>query len=217
MNRYIRWFDEGYMSCKQSGFGIGKQTMRALGRYLKEGNPFAGLDEPSQAGNGALMRIAPVAIYYQDDVEQAIHYGVQSSITTHATSEVRDASKLFVSMLIQAMKGKSKQAVLDTAIESNSAGIQSICNQDYVNKSADEIHSSGYVIHTLEAALWAFYHTDNFEDAILKVVNLGDDADTCAAVCGQLAGAFYGYDALPKHWLEYLWMQEEIEQIALQL
>jgi len=164
-----------------------------------------------------LMRIAPIAIYYVNDTHKAIHFGIQSTITTHGASEAREASALFVEMLVKAIKGKSKQEILETVISSESEGIQSICNQDYILKSADDIHSSGYVIHTLEAALWAFYHSDSFEEAILKVVNLGDDADTCAAVCGQISGAFYGYDGLPKHWLKHLWMRNDIERMAVQL
>ena len=217
MDRYIKWFDEGYMSCKSKGFGIGKQTARAIGRYIKSGDPYSGLAAPNQAGNGALMRIAPIAIYYVNDTHKAIHFGIQSTITTHGASEAREASALFVEMLVKAIKGKSKQEILETVISSESEGIQSICNQDYILKSADDIHSSGYVIHTLEAALWAFYHSDSFEEAILKVVNLGDDADTCAAVCGQISGAFYGYDGLPKHWLKHLWMRNDIERMAVQL
>jgi ADP-ribosyl-[dinitrogen reductase] hydrolase len=215
MDRYIKWFDEGYFSCKPKGFGIGKQTARAIGRYIKSGDPFAGLNEPNQAGNGALMRIAPVAMYYSNDPEKAVHFGIESTRTTHGADEALEASALFVSMLLKAFQGKTKEDILNTSVKTISPAIQSICNQSYKLKHQDDIYSTGYVVHTLEAALWAFYHTNSFEEAILKVVNLGDDADTCAAVCGQIAGAFYGYDGLPKHWLENLWMRDEIEQLAL--
>ena len=81
----------------------------------------------------------------------------------------------------------------------------------------DEIKGSGYVIESLEAALWAFWHTDNFKDAILAAANLGDDADTTAAICGQLAGAYYGLDTIPKEWLAVLYHREDIEQLAIKL
>ncbi len=92
-----------------------------------------------------------------------------------------------------------------------------LCQQDFCHKTADEINSSGYVVDCLEAALWAFWHTADFREAILMAVNLGGDADTAAAVCGQLAGAYYGYDAIPAHWLSALYCQSDIQHIAIQL
>ncbi|MCJ7583954.1 MAG: ADP-ribosylglycohydrolase family protein, partial [Anaerolineales bacterium] len=88
---------------------------------------------------------------------------------------------------------------------------------DYFNKAESDIHGTGYVVKSLEAALWSFWITDTFEAAILKAVNLGDDADTTAAICGQIAGAHYGESGIPSRWLEKLAMREEIGNIAEQL
>ncbi len=85
---------------------------------------------------------------------------------------------------------------------------------DYQHKTRDEIIGSGYVVESLEAALWCFYHTDNFADAVLAAVNLGDDADTTAAICGQIAGAYYGLDNIPTHWLDKLHDKERLIQVA---
>lgn len=208
MDRYIKWFDEGYMSCKSKGFGIGKQTARAIGRYIKTGDPYAGLNDPKQAGNGALMRIAPIAIYYQDNPDLAEEMGVKSSLTTHGAQEVIDTSRLFVRMLVKALNGASKEEILNTVVETESVGVKSICTQDYMNKTIDQIKGSGYVVESLEAALWCFYGTSDFESGILAAVNLGDDADTTAAICGQLAGAYYGFEKLPEHWLESLYEKQ---------
>jgi ADP-ribosyl-[dinitrogen reductase] hydrolase len=88
---------------------------------------------------------------------------------------------------------------------------------EFLNKQQTEIRGSGYCVESLEAALWAFYSTESYEQAILAAVNLGDDADTTAAICGQLAGAYYGVDAIPTGWLEKLVMRNEMEELALQL
>jgi len=92
--------------------------------------------------------------------------------------------------------------------------VTAIARGSYRNKEASDIHGSGYVVHSLEAALWVFGRTHNFADAILMAANLGEDADTTAAVCGQLAGAYYGESAIPSHWLERLALRSEITQLA---
>ena len=95
--------------------------------------------------------------------------------------------------------------------------LQHIITGEFKTKSIDELKGSGYVIESLEAALWSFWHTDNFKDAILTAVNLGDDADTTAAICGQLAGAYYGFEAIPQTWLDALYRKDDLIQIARQL
>jgi ADP-ribosyl-[dinitrogen reductase] hydrolase len=99
----------------------------------------------------------------------------------------------------------------------DSPTIRSISKGEYLTKSEDAIQGTGYVVESLEAALWSFWTTDNFEQAILKATNLGDDADTTAAICGQVAGAFYGEDGIPKRWLDRLVMREEIGLLAEKL
>ena len=97
------------------------------------------------------------------------------------------------------------------------ASMQRIADHAFLHATEDDYDGSGYVVATLEAALWAFFSTDSFEQAILRAANLGGDADTTAAVCGQLAGAFYGVDGIPKHWLDKLARRGEIEAMALGL
>ena len=92
--------------------------------------------------------------------------------------------------------------------------VRGIARGEYQAKSGTDIRGTGYVVESLEAALWCFWHTDSFENAILAAANLGDDADTTAAVCGQVAGAFYGLAAIPNRWLKQLVMRKEIEELA---
>ena len=109
---------------------------------------------------------------------------------------------------------KRGRAIWRSRIFQGEPKITLIARGNYRNKSAAEIRGTGYVVESLEAALWCFDQTDNFEAAILKAANLGDDADTTAAICGQVAGAFYGESGIPQKWLDKLVMREEISMLA---
>jgi ADP-ribosyl-[dinitrogen reductase] hydrolase len=191
----------------------------ALRRYQATGDPFSGSTDPRSAGNGSLMRLAPVPMFYDPDRARMRHYSGESSRTTHGAQECIDACRLFGEMLARALDGESKADILFShdAAELPSAAIQAIARGAYRDKAADDISGSGYVVHCLEAALWCFQTTDSFPAAILQAANLGQDADTTAAVCGQIAGAYYGESGIPAPWLARLAMGDEIGAIAEQL
>jgi len=216
MQRYCRWQDEGYLSCTGSCFDIGMTVSSALQRFKTDGNAFAGSTNPRAAGNGCIMRLAPIPMYYCPDLDAVEHYAAESARTTHAATECMDASRLFGRMLCRALSGQSKEDVLfaDAGFFAHGDKIAAIAAGAYRSKAEQEIRGSGYVVESLEAALWAFHCTDSFEAAILKAANLGDDADTTAAICGQVAGAFHGEEGIPLHWLERLAMYEEIARLA---
>ena len=114
--------------------------------------------------------------------------------------------------------GHTKEEILgQTIYKPSTPHIQAIAAGGYLNKPEEEIHGTGYVVQSLEAALWCFCSTESFETAILRAANLGDDADTTAAICGQLAGAFYGASEIPNNWLDKLVMSNEIEATAHKL
>jgi ADP-ribosyl-[dinitrogen reductase] hydrolase len=219
MQRYCRWRDTGYLSSTDECFDVGTATSLALSNFKKTGNPFSGNPDPRKAGNGCLMRLAPIALYFHPDLNLTIEMAAESARTTHGATECLGASRLFASMLFQTLNGSHRQDILlkNDIAQLNSAKLKTIANGDYFNKTELEIKGSGYVVESLEAALWCFYVTDSFEAAILKAVNLGDDADTTAAICGQLAGAFYGQRDIPKHWLNELHQREMISVIAEKL
>ena len=123
---------------------------------------------------------------------------------------------LFAGMLCRALRGEPKDAVLlgDAGTSAGAPAIAAIADGDYQGLSADRIRGSGYVVDSLQAALWCFERTDSYEAAVLEAANLGDDADTTAAVCGQLAGAFYGERGIPAHWLKILARRDEIAELA---
>lgn len=219
MQRYVLWHDEGYMSSNGRCFDIGIATSSALERFRRTADPLAGSKDPNSAGNGSIMRLAPVPLYYFETPEQAIQMSEAQSRTTHQAPECLVACRLLAEALIRALEGRAKDGVLAPLQPTlpMSTALRAIADGHYKSKSEQQISGSGYVVKSLEAALWCFWKTDNFKDCVLLAANLGDDADTTAAVAGQLAGAFYGESGIPAQWLQKLAMAKEIGQLAERL
>ncbi|MFO0691256.1 MAG: ADP-ribosylglycohydrolase family protein [Myxococcota bacterium] len=218
MERYVRWWRGGHWSATGVCFDIGNTVRAALARFLATGDPFAGSTDPDSAGNGALMRLAPVVLFFHPDREQALHHAVESSRTTHAAAEALDCARLMAHVLFEALEGGSKAAILEGAsLPLASSKVAAIAAGAYRDKTEAEVFGSGYCVASLEAALWSFATTDSFERAVLRAVNLGDDADTTAAIVGQIAGAWYGLDGIPAHWRARLHRGAEIETMARRL
>lgn len=216
MDRYYRWYRDGYLSSNGDCFDIGNTVSQALANYQKTGNPYSGSINPNTAGNGCIMRLAPVPMFYHYDRNLVQVRSVESSRTTHGAAECLDACRWFGDVLYRALAGASKAEVLafQDCVKLETSAIEAIARGDYANKSMDEIRASGYVVASLEAALWCFWQTDSFESAILMAANLGEDADTTAAICGQVAGAHYGMTGIPEGWLLKLTMCQEITALA---
>jgi ADP-ribosyl-[dinitrogen reductase] hydrolase len=223
MERYCRWQRGGYLSSNGRCFDIGNTVAGALDRYRATGEPFSGSTDPYTAGNGSIMRLAPIPMFYVDDLAAVARFSADSSRTTHGTREAVDACRLFGVMIALALRGDSKEKILfrrHVAVvppQELAPAIQGIASGSYRTKTVGQIRGSGYVVESLEAALWCFFHTDSYREAILQAANLGDDADTTAAVCGQIAGAYYGVGAIPQTWLGRLAMRDEITTLADQL
>jgi ADP-ribosyl-[dinitrogen reductase] hydrolase len=217
MSRYLRWAESGYMSSNGRCFDIGVAIRSALRKFKQTGDAFSGSTAPDSAGNGCLMRLAPVPMYYYPDRDAAITMSVESARTTHGVLECLEATRLFAAIIFQALAGATKEDVLlghGVGHLTTSPRLVAIANGAYRSKPSNEIRGSGYVVSSLEAALWCFWTTDSFEQAVLKAANLGEDADTTAAICGQVAGAFYGASAIPGHWINILTMGDEIRDYA---
>jgi ADP-ribosyl-[dinitrogen reductase] hydrolase len=223
MRRYLRWYREGYLSCTGRCFDIGNTVAAALRRFESTGDPMAGDPHPSCGGNGSLMRLAPVPLAFAADPAEAIRLAGEMSRTTHAAPEPVDACRYYAGLLLGALQGESKEALLAAdyapvpglwAHEPLAPAIAAVAGGSFKEKHPPEIRGTGYVVHALEAALWAFWHTSAFEEGALRAVNLGDDADTTGAIYGQLAGAYYGVDGIPRRWLERLAMRDRIEALA---
>jgi ADP-ribosyl-[dinitrogen reductase] hydrolase len=219
MERYLRWWQEGYRSSTGRCFDIGTTVAKALQFYKHFGEPLAGSTDPHTAGNGCIMRLAPIPMFYAADTAAAQHYAGESSRTTHAADECIDAARLLAGMLCRALNGATKHDVLlgDAGTDFRSPNISAIARGEYLQFAEEQIRGTGYVVASLEAAAWCFAQTDTFDAAVLRAANLGDDADTTAAVCGQLAGAVYGEGGIPRRWLNLLTMKEEIAMLAQRL
>lgn len=224
MEKYLKWYKSGYNSSKGYCFDIGNTTMYALDKFEETQEPFCGMTAPDAAGNGSIMRLAPIPIVYHNDFEDAIKMASASSLTTHGAPQCLDACKYMSILITAAIRGFDKETLLSKefcekqiAVAYLNKSVKDIIEGSYKTKEEHEIKGTGYVISTLEAALWAFCKTDNFEDGALKVVNLGDDADTTGAVYGQIAGAYYGIGGIPEKWLDKLYKREAIEKGAEEL
>ena len=223
LKRYCRWYREGYFSCKDHCFDIGNTTRMALQDFEQTGQPQAPTD-PNTAGNGSLMRLAPVCLFYANNMEQAIHYSALSSESTHAAPNAIDACRYYASLIVGSIEGEDKERLMNESYLADywqqhplSPEIDEVRLGSYKTKRPPEIVGSGYVVKSLESALWAFQHSDSFEEGTLMAVNLGDDADTTGAIYGQLAGAYYGESEIPIHWREQLAFKQQIDSMADQL
>lgn len=223
MERYVRWWCGGYLSSNRDCFDIGITVSGALERFERTGEPYSGSTDTMSAGNGSLMRLAPVPMYFAGDAREAIDRSADSSRTTHGAREAVDACRYFAGLLIGALNGVDKETLLscryspvDGQWEENalSPKIADIAGGSFKEKRRDDVEGTGYVVDTLEAVLWAFHRTEDFRAGVLKVANLGDDADTTAAIYGQIAGAHYGIESIPSEWRERLTMASEITAMA---
>ena len=226
MDLYVRWWREGYLSSTGSCFDIGNATADALDRYQQSGQALSGSTDPQTAGNGSLMRLAPVAMFFAVDPEQAIRLCGESSRTTHGARTCIDACRYFGGLIVGALRGVPKDELLSERYcpvpglwerIPLCAEIDEIAAGSFKRRQPPEIVGSGYVVKSLEAALWAFHRSETFGDGCLKAVNLGNDADTTAAIYGQIAGAFYGMDGIPSGWREKLADRELISNFAADL
>jgi ADP-ribosyl-[dinitrogen reductase] hydrolase len=223
LGRYLRWYREGYRSSTGQCFDIGNTVRKALERFAAEGCAQCGSTDPREAGNGSLMRLAPVPLYYARDPLAAIERAAESSRTTHGAAEAVDGCRYFAGLIIGALNGIAKDELLGDRYSPVpgywdahplAPGIDEVARGSFRRQQPPEIQGTGYVVRSLEAALWAFHTTDSFAEGCLAAANLGNDADTTAAIYGQLAGAYYGMDAIPAAWHQIIAMRGLILDLA---
>jgi ADP-ribosyl-[dinitrogen reductase] hydrolase len=223
--RYVRWWRHGEYSVNGRCFDIGLTTRAALSRFesTRDARSSASRSE-SASGNGSIMRLAPVPIrfvhLFPDRVPELALLAAESSLPTHASPQCLSACGYLALILTGMMHGVDRAEVLHPsweplqelrAAQELHPAIEEIAAGSFRRRSPPAIAGGGYVVRSLEAALWAFHAAKDFREAVLKAVNLGDDADTTGAVCGQLAGAYWGVDGIPPGWLSDLARREELE------
>ncbi len=211
MERYVRWWREGYLSVTGKCFDIGNATRAALARFEHDRNPYAGSNDPQTAGNGCIMRLAPVPMAFAREPARAIDLAARSSRTTHGAPACLSACRYLAGILVGALSGADKETLLASGYcpapglwqrDPLAPEIAAVAAGSFKEKQPPQIRGTGYAVSALEAALWAFYRTDDFASGALAAVNLGDDADTTGAIYGQIAGAYYGIGGIPEEWRE---------------
>lgn len=227
--RYVAWWKNGRYSVNGRCFDIGVTTRAALARFEKTGDAWNSGDRSEHAsGNGSIMRLAPVAVRYANlfpaQIEELTRLAAESSLPTHASEQCQSACRYLALVLCALMNGCDREEVLtpnwkplrqlQQAAPLHSA-IATVAEGSFRKKQPPDIVGSGYVVKSLEAALWSFHDAPSFQEALLRAVNLGDDADTTGAVCGQLAGAFWGESNIPIEWRKSLGRKDLIDE-ALQ-
>jgi ADP-ribosyl-[dinitrogen reductase] hydrolase len=224
--RYVEWWRRGAYSVNGRVFDVGMATSAALLRFVETRDPWISADPlPRSSGNGSIMRLAPVPLAYApllfDRVDILIARAVESSRPTHASPQCSSACAYFAVVLAGLLHGLPREEVLDPAwpvlerareFHTLHPEIAEVAAGSFRMKAPPEIRGGGYVVRSLEAALWAFHNATDFREAVLRAVNLGDDADTTGAVCGQLAGAHWGERGIPPDWRQRLAGRELIER-----
>ncbi|CAF4602685.1 unnamed protein product [Rotaria sp. Silwood1] len=229
------------MSSTGSCFDIGAATSDSLNEFeyrqqqfaAKHNIPIAQLDylsdaglltkfpvkcsESGVAGNGALMRLTPVPLFFYRHPVHAVEYSGFSGMITHGDQKAYDACRYYGALIVAAVQGAEKEELLDNNFYETHLSwfnsiplvpeIMKIAHGSYKQKGGYDagIRGKGYIVNALEAALWAFWSEETFEKGALAAVNLGDDTDTTAAIYGQLAGAYYGYKKLPGKWIQHVY------------
>lgn len=202
LDNWCLWYKKGKFSSTNECFDIGNSTRKALDSYLNNPLELPRISNDS-LGNGSLMRLAPIVLM-SSNKKQAVDLSYKQSTLTHA-KKAAVLTSYFGGLLFDASNNSDFDINRDLTI----------CHSHLIGLDSANVSSSGYYKDTFDAALWAILNTNNFEDALIKAVNLGDDADTVGAVTGQLAGAIYGYKSIPERWLKPLaWKFKIIEYVV---
>lgn len=231
-DRFCHWYQYNDWTSHGQIFDMGVSTRNAMDKLSKGVSALqSGEYDDYSNGNGSLMRILPLAIHLQHrPIEERFRVVREVSGITHAHIRSMIGCFFAVEFVINLLKEKDKcDAYYETQnlvrdylhlINVKTSEIElynRILFDDISCIPQEDIYSSGYILHTLEASLWAFLTTDNFKDAILKAVNLGDDSDTVGSVTGGMAGLFYGFEQIPSKWVEVLAKREKIEELCIRL
>jgi len=217
MRRYVRWMREGYLSSNGRCFDVGITTRDQLARFERTGAPHAPDVDEESAANGSLMRLAAVAIRWSQDPAAAVTMAAASSRPTHPASRPVDACRLLAAMTAALVRGAPWETVAAGDFWSHGAlhpEVEVVARGGWRSKQPPAIRGTGYCVAALEAAIWAVAGADDFRTAVLRAANLGDDADTTAAIAGQLAGARFGAGGIPEPWRERLTLRRRIESLA---
>ena len=225
MKNFCSWYYHDKFTATNVLFDVGNACADAIETYfnLRHSATKCGSNSEWSNGNGSLMRIHPFVLYaYYNNIDDdtLVDMIASASSLTHAHQCSIDGCTIYAYVLKEILNNQSKQSVYNglnkvkNQVKTKNKYYNRLLNQDIVSVDEREIKSSGYVVDSLEAAIWCLLTTDNYHDCVLKAVNLGEDTDTVAAIAGGLAGALYGIESIPKDWLETLKKKDMIENMC---
>ena len=220
MERYERWYSEGYRSSTGVCFDIGNQVSRALWDF--RANPRVPVDavRTTSAGNGAIMRLAPVVIagFEHREIREIVATAGLSARETHYSVEAEAATEVFAALLVGALLGWAPEHIINVGWASTGPAFDEmaarVISTDPAERAAWEKNTSGYIVNGLRLAVHGLLDFGSFDEAVLAIANMGGDADTNAAIYGQLGGAYFGVEAIPASWRSTLYQGEEIDALA---
>jgi ADP-ribosylglycohydrolase len=225
-NRFINWRNYGYWTPHGEVFDIGIATSHAINRLQDGVSPaLAGGDTEWSNGNGSLMRILPLLFYIKNlSITDRFNIIGEVSSLTHRHKRSVIACFLYLEMALNILQGKDKQTAYmemcktaDNFLDNEKETFSRILSGEISNIHINDIQSTGYVVHTLEAAIWCLLKTDDYPSAVISAANLGDDTDTTAAVTGGIAGLLYGWETIPAEWLNLLAKKASIDKLIINL
>ena len=220
MERYQRWFSKGYRSSTDRCFDIGGQVRAALFDFEHEQRVPVTAERSNRAGNGAIMRLAPVVIagFEHREIREIVVTAGLSARETHYSVEAEAATEVFAALLVGALLGWAPEHIINVGWASTGPAFDEmaarVISTDPAKRAAWEKDTSGYIVHGLRLAVHGLLDFPSFKDATLAIANMGGDSDTNAAIYGQLGGAYFGVEAIPASWRSTLYQGEEIDELA---
>ena len=226
---FMKWFQNGYLTPHGIAYDIGNSTSNSVKRLLNGTSPLNSGDANMEAnGNGSLMRTLPLAFYFHfqntpEDKKYQIIKEVSSITHAHPLSVV--SCYIYIDFALQILQKQSLQDAFRIIVadkgkyynlltKEEQTYFQNIFEKDLKNFTEPEIKSSGFVIHSLEAAFWCLLNSSTYKETVLKAVNLGEDTDTIAAIAGGIAGIYYGYDNIPDNWVKVILKGNDIDKVC---
>ncbi len=224
---FIKWLNDAYWTPWGDTFDVGGATHSGIKRMIRGIKPEeAGVDSEWDNGNGSLMRILPVSVYFAEySVPDILNASHRASSLTHRHTRSLIACGIYSLMVSALLNDESPYDSYIYAVDKAKINydkkpysdelvhFKRIMNGNFHRLPENEIQSGGYVIHTLEASIWCLLNSDTFAEAVLKAVNLGDDTDTTGVVTGGLAGTHYGINAIPEEWISATARKEDIARL----
>lgn len=230
MINFGKWYYNDEFTPTGEMFDVGNTCSTAIENYVvyKKHYTMCGLNGERDNGNGSLMRIHPAVLYLANKdipIEQKIEIVHTMSALTHAHERSKIGCGIYAFVLWELLKNPTMSAIKDGLVQAEAfyqerpefVHYNRLFDKTFIITPRNVIKSSGYIVDTLEAAVWCLLTTNSYKEAVLKAVNLSDDTDTVGAVTGGLAGALYGYDEIPQVWKDTLIKREYIENLCKEL